>query len=358
MFKPFAKTIILIILITLVSACGPVATPIPSTAELPPTITPLPPLTVAATSAPLAMTDAQAGVSISPDNAADVTLVRTLEGHQSRVWNVAFSGDGTYFASSDRDKIKVWHAASGQEAFTFSTQELSINGLVFSPDSRLLASAQTIWDVENQQVVHTLDAHAYFHAAFSPDGAWLAVSGTHPIKIWDVASGQAARTFEAQADDDSFNIAFSPDGKLLADSGHAGRIRLWNVASGQVTRTLTHGNSTPNDIHDIAFSPDGKWLASVGTDYTVRLWDVASGQVLHTMSHSDGLYGVAFSPDGSLVASAGCDRTVKLWDVASGRLVRTLSHGDEVTSVAFSPDGTLLASGGYDNQVYLWGLLR
>lgn len=311
----------------------------------------------APTSAPLAATDAHGKTPISPDNAARVELVRTLDGHQDKVWNVAFSGDGAYMASSDqRGAIKVWDAALGQQAFAFSSQGASMNNLTFSPDSHLLASAQTIWDVKSRQVLHTLDGRNYYNAAFSPDGVWLAVSGQHSIKLWDVASGQAARTFKAQADTVSFSIAFSPDGAMLASGEHDGVIRLWNVASGQVARTFTH--DARKDVHDVAFSPDGKLLASVSIDSTVRLWNVASGQIVHSMRHGDGLYGVAFSPDGRLVASAGCDRTVKLWGVVSGRLVHTLSHGDEVTSVAFSPDGASLASGAYDSQVYVWGISR
>lgn len=314
------------------------------------------PAATGASPTPTPALQAAANVPITPTNAANVQLLRTIEGYQGKVWTVAFSGDGVYLATADRDSINVWELASGQEAFALGIRELDLNSFVFSPDSRLLATAHTIWDVESWQVLHTLDDRHYFHAAFSPDGVWLAVSGGQPIKLWNVASRQVRRTFEAQADNHSFNIVFSPDGTLLADSGHDGRIRLWDVASGQVARTLTHSSNTPNDIHDIAFSPDGKWLVSVGTDYTVRLWDVTSGEQEHTMGHRDGLYGVAFSPDSSLVASASCDRTVKLWDVTSGRMVRSLSHGDEVTSVAFSPDGTLLASGAYDSKVYLWGI--
>jgi WD40 repeat protein len=357
------------VVLLLVAGCGdvePTATPVPPAAA-PPTVAPAPALQATAdvlpTAAPPTVTpapalQAAAGVlPITPDNAADLELLRTIEGQQGKVWTVAFSGDGVYLASADRDSINVWEVASGQEAFALGIRELDLNGFTFSPDSRLLATAQTIWDVESQQAVHTLPALGFYvHPAFSPDGAWLAASGGQPIKLLDVASGQVVRTFGAQANNDSFSIVFSPDGTLLADSGHNGRITLWDVASGQVARTLAHG--TGNDVHDIAFSPDGELLVSVGTDYMVRLWDVASGQTLHTMGHSDGLYGVAFSPDGSLVASAGCDRTVKLWDVASGRMVSALKHGDEVTSVAFSPDGSLLASGAYDSQVYLWAIPR
>ena len=361
------RIMFLAIVVTLLVSCSPgqaqpaaapaATAPPTATAIAAPTQTSVPTAVPPTGTAPGVVQLRQGGVLITPDSAARVERLGTIEGYKGKVMSVAFSGDGTYIASSDRDKIKVWDVASGQEAFTLSAQ-LDINGLAFSPDSRLLASAQTIWDVKSRKAIHTLDARDYFHAAFSPDGAWLAVSGMQPIKLWNVASRQVVRTFEAQADNVSFSIAFSPDGTMLADSGHGGRIRLWNVVSGQVARTLTHGNGTLKDVHDIAFSPDGKLLVSAGIDYTVRLWDVASGQALHTMWHSDGLYGVTFSPDGNLVASASCDRTVKLWDVASGRMVRTLSHGDEVTSVAFSPDGTLLASGAYDSKVYLWGISR
>jgi WD40 repeat protein len=218
-----------------ITLAPPTATSVPPTATRRPTVTPMPPTENLAltptkapaptpTSAPLAATGS---APISPDNAARVELVRTINGHQDKVWNVAFSGDGAYIASSDqRGTIKVWDVALGQEAFAFSSQGEGMNNLTFSPDSRLLASAQTIWDVKSQQVLHTLDGRDYLNAAFSPDGVWLAVSGKHPIKLWDVASGQVARTFEAQADTVSFSIAFSPDGTMLANSEHDGLIRL------------------------------------------------------------------------------------------------------------------------------------
>ena len=118
-----------------------------------------------------------------------------------------------------------------------------------------------------------------------------------------MVSGQVARTFDEQADNDTFSIAFSPDGALLAAGGHGGMVRLWDVETGQVARTLEHGMES--DIHDVAFSPDGSVLASGGTDSTVRLWDITYGQVMHTLRHGDGLYGVAFSQDGALAAKAG-----------------------------------------------------
>ncbi len=333
-------------------------TPVPilstdlSTPTMTPTQAPRTPTPALSSSQTMGIADI---LPITLDSAAQVELLRTLEDAQGRVWTLAFSADGIYFASADGDSLDIWDAASGQQLFELGIQESDLNSFAFSPDSRLVATGQTIWDVKSQQPIHRLDPLG-LHPAFSPDATLLAVSGGRPIKIWDVASGQLLRTFESQTGDDSFNLVFSPDGKWLVDSGHDGRIRLWDVASGQVARRLAHG--TGNDVHDFAFSPDGKWLVSVGTDYAVRLWDFASGQMLQTMTHSNGLYGVDFSPDGSLVASASCDRTVKLWDAASGKMLVSLRHGDEVTAVAFSPDGQLLVSADYLQKIYLWGIPR
>jgi WD40 repeat protein len=295
---------------------------------------------------------------ISADTADQVVQLHTLSGHSDKVFTLVFSGDGSYIASVSPDKtIKLWDVASGQELHTFSISEVGMNDIAFSPDGRLLASSETIWDVESKQVVHALDRGRYGPVAFSPDGSTLAVAlFGQPIKLFDVASGQVMRTLDDQAGNLALSIEFSPDGTFLAVGGHLnGMVTLWDVENGHIVHTFAH--DTRSNFHGLAFSPDGHLLASAATERTAKLWDVASGQVVHTMQGT-GCYDVTFSPDGSLVATAGCGRAVMLWDVASGRRVRSLPHADEVMTVVFSPDGTLLASGGYDNQVSLWGVPR
>jgi len=298
---------------------------------------------------------------ISADTADRVVHLYSLNGHSDRVIDMAFSGDGTYLASSSRDQtILLWNVANGKAVHTFSMDKVSFNGIAFSPDGSMLASADAIWDVENGQLIHALEQGRLVPGpvAFSPDGLMLAAAlEGQPIRLWDTASGLVVRTFNRPVDEVTFSITFSPDGRLLAAGVHGGIVRLWEVANGEIAGAFDHGNEE-SDIHEVAFSPNGRILASGSTDTTARLWDVASGQVVHTLVHWDGLYGLAFSPDGSLLATANCDRTVKLWDVTSGRLLQTLNHADEVMTVAFSPDGRLLASGGYDHLIYLWGVTR
>jgi WD40 repeat protein len=355
--------IIALLTLTFLSACNPAG----ATVTIPATDTPTPtgvltaalptgvPTAAIPTSTPTVVLWEDGSMPITPENARKVKRLQKIDGGNGRMWTLVYSDDGKYFASTDQNGINLRDAANGKPAFTLFSPGLDFNSIVFSPDSRLLASARTIWDVETRQVLHGLDSRG-FRPAFSPDGAWLAVGGEQPIKIWDVDSGQLMRTFATQAGDTSFSLVFSPDGTLLAESGNDRKVTIWDVASGRVAHNLTHG--TQGDVHDLAFSPDGQWLVTAGTDNTVRLWDVVSGQELQIMSHNSGLYGVTFSPDGKIIASASCDRKVRLWEAASGKLLTNLSHGDEVTAVAFSPDGTQLASAAYDQYLYLWGIPR
>ncbi len=190
------------------------------------------------------------------------------------------------------------------------------------------------------------------HAAFSPDGAWLATAARDGVRVWDVATGAevlrlAGHTGRVDA------VCFSRDGRRLATGSND--VRVWDAVSGAELLRLMGDGGAAQMVHGVCFSPDGRRLAAGSTDGVVRVWDAAGGEPLWLGRHKWRARGVCFSPDGRRLASASWDRTACVWDAATGRLVHRLDrHTGDVNGVCFSPDGQSLATASYDGTARVW----
>jgi len=204
-------------------------------------------------------------------------------------------------------------------------------------ESRVLSgSSDAIWSVE-----------------FSPDGSKVVAAGwDEKVRVWNMASKQLLRVFDAQAGKIS-RVAFSPNGKYLAAGYANGSALLWEAETGQLVKTL---NGHTDAISSLAFSPDGRTLATASADHTLKLWRTETGEAIATLKgHTDYVSSVAFSPDGKTLATGSQDHTAKLWNAVSGKEIVTLKgHSWWVLTVAFAPDGRTLATSGSDGEINLW----
>ena len=252
-------------------------------------------------------------------------------GFETDEMDLSFSLDGRLLASSGQNwsdfngaEFKVWDVSGGVQHGTTiddkNSNEGSVASLVFSPDGRLLASLNgsgtvRLWDVSRGARVATISAHEQSGnngLSFSADGRLLASAGSRwsppgvrrfenpdegdeigEVKVWDVSTGQSIATLEGSAP-----VSFSPKGRVLAS------------ASASKTRWV--------------FNEDGSGSGLLSGGQNIELWDVSTGQSIATLPLSGDLkvkegnrppQALVFSPDGQLLASQFWN-AVQLWDVS------------------------------------------
>jgi WD40 repeat protein/tRNA A-37 threonylcarbamoyl transferase component Bud32 len=290
---------------------------------------------------------------------------------------------------------QVYDADTGKELVVLKGHRLPVVAVVFSPDSRTIATASLdetacLWEAETGKLLHTLKGHpcGVVSASFSPDGTRLLTLGDgvrhrfHPggsggstnadtlddvaCRIWDTATGKEIHTklkWPRGAKASIRLAAFSRDGRRIVTGGALSTMNVgdalvtfavWNAGTGQILATFDGDPEQQRHIASAAFSPDGKYVLSslsewrglmTEGDRIATLWDAATGkEVLAFRGHTDTLHAVAFDSSGERVVTASKDGTVRLWDATLLRPGRDAwrDRWHRVSSVTLSPDGRRL----------------
>lgn len=287
-------------------------------------------------------------------------------GHSATVKVLAYSPDGRLLASagswSDDNTARIWDVASGELLRSLDHEvdaklqgSLGVSGLAFSPDGRFLAVSGShwgtrVWEVATGRVRMTVKEYGG-PPCWSSDGRRLGLSKSADTKkdsglvvVFDFDTQKPLHVFSLPLNEIVFAVKFSPDDRVLAAAGR-GQIYLFDPAGGREQRRF---RAHEGFVKLLAFSPDGRTMASSGYDKLVKLWDANTSREIRSFSgHPFPVEAVAFSPDGLQLVSSSMG-AIKFWDLASGRELPSLSGGgfSNGYSLAISPDGRTLAAGG------------
>lgn len=296
---------------------------------------------------------------------------------------IAFSGDGTLLATTDRSgrgvvvrRVPDWQIDNvfadvapyvgrpNEEWGEVAGIALSPNGyrMVTATGSRLesVDAPMTLWNVETGKAIHTFFEHPFMKGpvVFSGDGTRVAVAicdnWAAPARVWDTESGDVV--FSPPAAPCGQTVDLDSTGTLLAVQTIAEdqpNVQVWDTTTGELVFAVDH---SPQWIGAVAFSPDDALLLTGGRDGTVRLWDVATGELVRTFTgHTGGVEDATWSEDGSMIATGSHDGTVRLWNPETGETLLVLGAHDTFSFVEISPDGRYLATG-TDTGVRIWAL--
>jgi WD40 repeat protein/predicted ATPase/transcriptional regulator with XRE-family HTH domain len=288
--------------------------------------------------------------------------------HPEVVTSVIWSPDGRFVVTGDLKGCIRWWAINGSEPVTCTLMLIDhtncVEGLAFSPDGAILASASwdntvKLWNVADASVWQTLTAHTdrVTRVAWSPDGHTLVTAGRdQAIWLWDreqVNYRVALYGHSAGVQ----GLTVTPDSERVLTVSEDGTLRVWNVSDGQSLRLLQGYAASLNDVD---WSPDSTQLVSGGSDTLITIYNVNGAtepRILH--GHLGIIIGASWSPNGRWIASSEWNNAVRLWDTTSGECIRILNYpdeGDYFDRLAWSPNGQRLAVGTYRHGIQLFDM--
>ena len=191
-------------------------------------------------------------------------------------WYLQAARVGGLVVSADAKRRFLLRSADGTRKEIYHGSEM--RGVCLSPDGRRVSGATpagasvVVWDTATGKPLRNLLARNPGAAAFSPDGARLAVNEAEDVVVWDLETG--GELWRKALPRGGASVAWSPDGRTVAALRENMVPMLLDAATGHVLARLEHPDARPCSA--LAFSPDSSQLACFLGSHRIQLWDLRS----------------------------------------------------------------------------------
>lgn len=308
-------------------------------------------------------------------------IIAATKRHEACVTAIAVSPAGEHFASADAlGTLRLFQTGGGEDLGSLPGHAGAIGGLAFSPDGKWLASSGTdgevhVIDFASKKIAQMwrievppgdqLGSYAMFFGpplAFNADGSQLLVGSgdgraSGEIRRWKFPAGPELPALRpAKPTPFVVQLATSANDRVAAGTWD-NRAQLWDLATGKQTvdHTLHPADKTPN-LPALALHPAGNVIAAAAHG-VIHLINEQGAEFAQLEGYAAGVYALAFDNDGKTLAAGHEAGTIKLWDVGLRQLKHTIpDNRRRCETLAFGPRGDFLVGGVEHGTLHFWEL--
>ena len=307
------------------------------------------------------------------------TLVQARR--KNEVLAVAFTPDSKRIISSAYTTVAIWDRAAKRLTNVLSGHELEVNGLLVSPDGRLILSADISGNVRVSPAVGST-AVSQANGVAAPSGG-IAISGDegtvasggidgsllawHLNDLRQIVVRLGSGTMDLR--NNTRALAIDADGRHLLSAivDPAGTITRWLIDGPDklptplktpAMETCTNPDAyRPQDrtVDMMAANHDGR-LVAIKQGLCVVIVDMPSANLLATIELKDTASGFVFRPDDTLIVASyhwerqptARDATIRIFDWRHNRVLATIKTGGLAQNgVKISADGSRIGLIGF-----------
>jgi len=281
---------------------------------------------------------------------------------------VDYNGD-SIFSVSDDGKIREWSIKRGKPIFSIKVADEVLKSIAISKNKRFLifggeSGSLGLFSLMSKEVIRYFEGHfdSINRLIFDRSGKYFfSASDDTTVKMWEINSSKAVRSFEVGNGAKIEDIALSVDGKYLILATSSGEVEILDIKSGAIVKVL---RGHRDKVLAVAVSHRGDYIVSGGEDNSIKIWDFRKKRLIKTLkAHNSSINSLTFSADDRYIISASgsfygrVDNTIRVWSLKKKILYKTLrGHRDYINRVAILENGDYIISASDDETIRVWSI--